>query len=71
MLEPGSRARLALEALDHSRRPRDIGPQHLHREPALELFVPDLVDLGEPSRSYEPLHFVLCTESAGELREGV
>ena len=35
MLEPGGRAGLALEALDHPAGPGDIGPQHLHRQATL------------------------------------
>jgi len=35
VLEPGGCPGLALEPLDHAGRPGDVGPQHLHRQPAL------------------------------------
>jgi hypothetical protein len=71
VLEPGGGAGLALEALDHAGGPGDVGAQDFHREPALEILVPDFVDFGEAARADQALDLVLGAEGAGETGEGI
>ena len=40
--------------------------EHLDREPALEILVPDLVHLGEPAAAEQPDDAVLAAEGAGK-----
>ncbi len=49
MAQPGDGAALLAEALQHPRRPGDVGLEHLDRQAALQIGVEDFVDLGEPT----------------------
>jgi hypothetical protein len=66
MAEAGDGLGLLPKPLQHSRRPRDVGPQHLYREPALQLLVPHLVDLGEPTAAQQPADLILRAQRGGE-----
>ena len=46
--------------------PRAVRPQHLHRQPALEIGVDDLVDLGEAAATQSRMTRYWRPERAGE-----
>ena len=68
MAEAGDRPRLLLEAAEGGRAPGDVVPQHLHRQPSLQVLVADLVHLGETAASEQAHHAVLAPERP---RQGV
>src|SRR5256886_16283730 len=63
-----SRERLGFlaKAGEHAGSPGDLGVQHFTGEAAAQVLVPQLVHLGEPAASHEPLDLVLAAERAGE-----
>ena len=68
VIEPGDGAGFLLEAGAHAMRPRHVGPQHLHREPAVQLDVADLEDVGEPALGEPPHDDILGAERLAQLR---
>jgi hypothetical protein len=71
MVEPGDRAGLLLEPGEGGRAPGDVRPQHLGRQPPLEILVPHLVHLGEAAPTQQPEHAVLTAEGPGQGRGAV
>ena len=59
VIEPGDGARFLLEAGAHAVGPRHVGPQHLHRQPAIQLDVADLEDVGEAALRESAHHDIL------------
>ena len=59
VIEPGDSARFLLEAGAHAMGPRHVRPQHLHGQPAIQLDVADLEDVGEPALREAAHHDIL------------
>jgi hypothetical protein len=55
-----------LEAVQHAGGPRDVRLEYLDRKPPLEVFVPDLIHLGETTLPQQATNFVLLTQCPGE-----
>src|SRR5439155_1073921 len=70
VLQARQRLRLLAEPDEHPGGPGDLGVQHFAGEAAVEVLVPQLVHLGEPSAPHEPLHLILGAERAGETLPG-
>ena len=65
MLQPRQRLRFLTEPRQHTRRPRDLGVQHLAREVAVQVPIPQLVHFGEAATTDEALDLVLGAERVG------
>ena len=70
VLEARERLGFLAKAGEHAGSPGDLGVQHFTGEAAVQVLVPQLVHLGEPAASHEPLDLVLGAERAGETLGG-
>ncbi len=67
MAQLGQRAGFLLEPGKHALGPVDVGPQHLHREAALELGVEHFIDFRKPAPSHQPHDHELRSQCPAQL----